>query len=337
MAESYSKKRVKFLTKSDQVEFFNLLKKEPGLSTEAIASIGKIGVRQVSDWRNAKSTIPLPVFDTLLKISKIPRPTNIQVLDQYSHIPFAAQKAYLATIKKYGRIPKNEKLRKENWEKWWNTIGTHKKHKILERKIVHKPRKSSDLAELCGILIGDGGLTKYQMKITLNGDTDRLYSIFVTKLIKKLFHVDTKLYKVRVGKAVNICVSSTDLVLFLTTLGIKCGNKLKQGLSIPGWIMKSRKYTIACIRGIVDTDGSVIHEIHTVKRKKYRYYRVNLRSASSKLIEQTKQVLEGLGFHPKVRNKGTSVQLENIEEICDYFKRVGTHNPKHIKRLRMGV
>lgn len=337
MAKSYSKKRVKFPTKTAQMEFFNLLKKEPSLSTEAIAAIGKVGVRQISEWKNAKSTIPLPVFDTLLKISKIPRPTNIQILDQYSHIQSAAKKGGIATFKKYGRIIQNEELRKENWQRWWNNVGIHKKHKILERRIVHKPKKDSDLAELCGVLIGDGGLTKYQVKITLNCDTDNLYSIFITKLLKKLFHIDPKLYKVKNSKALNVCISRIDLVLFLTTLGIKFGNKLKQELSMPEWIRKSKKYTIACIRGMVDTDGCVIHETHTIKGKKYRYYRLNFSSASPKLINQTKLALEELGFHPKIRNKGRAVQLENIAEICDYFRRVGTHNPKHKERLGMGV
>jgi len=337
MAESYSKKRVKFLTKNDQIEFFNLLKKEHGLSTQAIASIGKVGIRQVSDWKNAKSTIPLSVFNTLLKTLKVPCPTNIQILDQYSHIIAAAKKGGAATFKKYGGVIQNEELRRTNWQKWWNKIGIHKRHKILERKIVRKPKKNADLAEFCGILIGDGGLTKYQVKITLNSITDKPYSIFVKKLIKKLFCEDPKLYPVRDTRALNICVSRIDLVSFLTTLGIKLGNKLKQEVSMPEWVRKSKKYTIACIRGMVDTDGCVIHETHTIKGKKYRYYRLNLSSSSPKLIEQTKLALEELGFHPKVRNKGKSVQLENLEEICDYFKRVGTHNPKHIKRLGMGV
>lgn len=302
-----------------------------------MASIGKVGVRQVSDWRNAKSTIPLHVFDTLLKISKIPRPSNIETLDQYSHIPSAAKKGGAATFKKYGGIIQNEELRRKNWQKWWGKIGIHKKHKILERKIIHKPNKNSDLAELCGILIGDGGLTTYQVKITLNCDTDSLYSKFVINLLRKLFLVNPKLYKVKNSKALNVCVSRINLVLFLTALGIKSGNKLKQEISIPEWIRNSKKYTMACIRGMIDTDGCVIHETHTIKGKRYRYYRLNFRSASPKLIHQTKLALEGLGFHPKIRNKGESVQLENLKEICDYFKRVGTHNPKHTKRLGMGV
>ena len=115
--------------------------------------------------------------------------------------------------------------------------------------------------------------------------------------------------------------------------GILIGNKLKQNLSIPEWIIKSQKYLIPCIRGMVDTDGSVVIETHNTKGKKYIYYRLNFTSASPILIDQTYQTLKKIGFNPKIRRNGRAVQLEKIEEICDYFKRIGTSNPKHLKRL----
>ena len=332
MAESYTKKRVKFLAKNEQIEFFKLLKEEPRLATEAIAVIGKVGVRQVSDWKNGKSTIPLHVFDTLLKISKIPRPNNIQILDQYSHIPSAAKKAYLATIKKYGKIPKNEELRKENWEKWWEKTGQFQKRKIFEPKKIRIPRKSVELAELFGILIGDGGISKYQVRVSLNCETDKKYSTFVIKLMYKLFNIKPKKYPIKNTKALDVCISSTLLVDFLVANGLKLGNKLKQNLSIPAWIMASPKYTMACIRGMVDTDGSVVREVHTIKGKKYLYHRLNFTSASPLLVEQTIQSLQNFNFHPKLRRGGRSVQLENKEEICNYFNTVGTSNPKHTLR-----
>ena len=141
------------------------------------------------------------------------------------------------------------------------------------------------------------------------------------------------MHKVRGTKALNICISRTDLVNFLAKHGLKVGNKLKQNLSIPEWILRSPKYIIPCIRGMVDTDGSVVIETHLIKNKKYSYPRLNFTSASPILVGQTVHLLEKLGFHPKIRRRGRSVQLENIKEIWEYFKRIGTSNPKHMKRF----
>ena len=43
--------------------------------------------------------------------------------------------------------------------------------------------------------------------------------------------------------------------------------------------------------------------------------------------------LKKMGFNPKIRSKGRAVQLEKMSEICDYLKRIGTSNPKHLERL----
>ena len=85
---------------------------------------------------------------------------------------------------------------------------------------------------------------------------------------------------------------------------------------------------------MIDTDGCVVQEMHHIRGKKYLYNRLNFTSASPTLIKQTRALLEKIKFHPKIRRSGRSLQLENIKEICDYFERVGTNNPKHLKRLR---
>ena len=333
MSESYNEKRVKFLSKNAQKEFFKLIENKLSGDTKKIAKISRVGVRQISDWRNAKYTLSLIAFENLLKVTKIARPTSVQIIDQYSHVKSAGKKGFKIVLKKYGEIPKNEKLRRENWEKWWGKIGKYQEHKIFEKKMIIVPRNGTDLAEFCGILIGDGGVTKYQVTITLNYETDKEYSTFVVKLIKRLFKVKPKLNIIKGSKAMNICVSRKNVVDFLHKKGIIIGNKLKQNLSIPEWIVKSKKYLRACIRGMVDTDGSVVIETHHIKGKKYIYYRLSFTSASPILASQAYEAFKSFGFTPKIRRKGRSIQLENIQEICDYFKRIGTSNPKHLERL----
>jgi hypothetical protein len=98
--------------------------------------------------------------------------------------------------------------------------------------------------------------------------------------------------------------------------------------------MKSKKFKIACLRGLIDTDGCVVHETHKINSRTYIYPRLNFTSASPLLVEQSILILKELGFNPKIRRKNKrSVQLENLSEVCQYFNVVGSSNPKHRKRI----
>ena len=76
------------------------------------------------------------------------------------------------------------------------------------------PLRSNELAEFAGILLGDGGITKYQVTLTLHSRNDELYSKFVIDLIKKLFGVQPAVYSKKDALAINIVVSRKELVSF---------------------------------------------------------------------------------------------------------------------------
>jgi intein/homing endonuclease len=58
-------------------------------------------------------------------------------------------------------------------------------------------------------------------------------------------------------QAIILSKQSKNLVFTLEEIGLKAGNKSKNRTSIPNWILKDKQYSIACIRGLIDTDGSV--------------------------------------------------------------------------------
>ena len=47
------------------------------------------------------------------------------------------------------------------------------------------------------------------------------------------------------------------LQIYWDELGLKPGNKIKSQTTIPKWIWKSDELLKACVRGLIDTDGSV--------------------------------------------------------------------------------
>jgi transcriptional regulator with XRE-family HTH domain len=316
-----------------QGDFIAKARKKCGLNWTEFSNLLGMHPRLLLYYRKEGGSISYKRLKLIMTVSGVKLPHFIEIKDQYWNKASSGKLGGEAIIKKYGKVGGNEEYRKTQWKKWWDTTGKKKPNSITTKRVVKIPTQSQELAELCGILIGDGGISKYQVTITLNGETDRVYSEFVTNLIEKLFEVSPKVYEVKNSKAINIVVSRSNLVDFLISLGMKLGHKLKQNVSIPDWIMESKKYRIACMRGMVDTDGSVVLETHRIKNKTYTYPRLNFTSASPSLIKQTMGILTELNFSPKLRRGGRSVQLENLDEICQYFNVVGSSNPKHLARI----
>lgn len=122
------------------------------------------------------------------------------------------------------------------------------------------------------------------------------------------------------------------MVEFLKERGVLQGNKLKQGLDMPRWILDEPEYRIACLRGIFDTDGCIFQERHNIKDKIYSYPRLSFVSASEALRGSISTSLLDLGFKAKIRGN-RSVNLERFEDITEYFRIVSTSNPKHLRRF----
>ncbi|OGF60515.1 MAG: hypothetical protein A3D44_01815 [Candidatus Staskawiczbacteria bacterium RIFCSPHIGHO2_02_FULL_42_22] len=150
--------------------------------------------------------------------------------------------------------------------------------------------------------------------------------------MKKLFFVEPAIYYPPAALVMNIVVSRVKLVKFCNKkLGLRIGNKLKQGLDIPLWIRKGIEFEKRCVRGLMDTDGCIFNKVHKMKNKQYSYKRLSLVSASPMLRKSIFDILEKLRLSPKIRGN-RSVQIENKEKIAEYFKVVGSSNPKHLNR-----
>jgi len=145
------------------------------------------------------------------------------------------------------------------FDKRFKTIG--KKIEILH------PKHSERLAEFCGFMLGDGAITKNFISVSLNGTTDVEYGHFVGKLVESLFGVKLHLYH-RPDSNVGIYTfNGVKLTEYCNKLGLVTGHKIRQQIDIPEWIKKNKKYSIACVRGLVDTDGCIFQHKYKVNEK----------------------------------------------------------------------
>jgi len=328
MAKLDNYKRVS-LPKGGQNKLLNNILSK--ISTKEAAKLCSRSERTIRDWRREKFLIDIESLRKLSKKTNILIPSNIKLKDRWWYVHLGASIGGKIVWEKYGSIGDPE-YRKKKWYEWWEKEGKYNKNAIGHIKSIHIPRLSEKVAEFTGIVMGDGSLTKNQLQITLNKEDDKLYAKFIKKLIKEIFKVPVSIYQIKNKKAIILAVSRKKLVEFChKNLNLPIGHKIKQGLDIPNWIKKNIKFQKACIRGLIDTDGCIFNEIHHINGKTYSYKRLNFTSASPKLIQSVFFLLKQFNFSPKIRGD-RSVQIEKKDKIKQYFKIIGTHNPKHLKR-----
>lgn len=332
MAEPSKDKRAVF-SRGKQRAFLEQVNER--ITIVEMARISHRSERTIRDWRREKFSMPLAAVKTLSTRTNVPFPKGIKVEDAYAHNVRASKMGIAAVIKKYGRIPHNEEHRKKQWRAWWESTGRFERNPILDTKAVYKPRRSWELSEFIGIMMGDGGISAYQATITLHHEDDQEYTSFVTKLIRRLFKITPSVYHLPKKSVNNIVVSRKELVEYLHALGLPVGNKVKQQFDIPEWIKRNQKFSIACLRGLIDTDGSIFTHRYKAKGKLYSYKKLSFTSASTPLLQSVHNLLRELGFHPRLGTR--DVRLENTADMRLYFSIVGSHNPKHLRRYENTV
>lgn len=201
--------------------------------------------------------------------------------------------------------------------------------KKSHRKKVVLPKHSTQLAEFFGIMLGDGGINNpWQANITLNAVKDKKYAIYILKLCNDLFGITPAIRKRKEKQALVISLASTTVVDFLVEQGLPRGNKLKNGLRIPQWILHKREYRIACVRGLVDTDGCIFVHKHLVQAKFYENIGLCFTSYSPELIVHVANILEEFSIIPHISGQGRNIYLYSENAISKYLRVFGSSNKR---------
>lgn len=250
-------------------------------------------------WYNEKNTLPLDIYDKILKHK--PRDNTVLIVEN-------------------------------NWGK--RKGGSNSKGNT---KRINMPKKSESLAEFIGIVLGDGNVHSYRkaMKssymIRIAGDfvKDKQYlEKYVKDLIRDLFLIEPKTYVQPDKNERFIIIHSKEAVNFMENHGILPGNKIKIGSRIPFWIRQNNNYMRACLRGLIDTDGSIFR----MSRKDPQLLRIGFRCYSDLLIRDAWTGFYSLGFFPSQINNNQFF-LSRKRDIEKYIKEIGFSNQKHLSRL----
>ncbi|MDP3042371.1 MAG: LAGLIDADG family homing endonuclease [Candidatus Omnitrophota bacterium] len=198
-------------------------------------------------------------------------------------------------------------------------------------KEIKIPPRSVELAKFIGIMLGDGGIrSKYQLTISFNYKTDREFAEYVTRLIKRLFAVEHIISKRKDSLGADIIISSASVIDFLLKQGLKAGNKIKNQVDIPAWIKRNMEFQKACLRGLVDTDGSLYCHRYKVNNKWYNYLKLDFTSCSKPLLRSANAIFSNLGIRTSL--KGVHITVSAKAEVNKYLATVGSSNTKFLDR-----
>lgn len=150
------------------------------------------------------------------------------------------------------------------------------------------------LAYIVGIALGDGNLSNPNGRgVRLRISCDLKYPKLIEKIV---FSLKTLLPENRVSlvKRPSNCL---DISCYSNRwpefLGWKVGqgSKLRQDVDIPEWILSKTIFKVVCLRGLLETDGSIYSD--------RGYNTVMFVSAGKNLADRVYQLITDLGFKPK--------------------------------------
>lgn len=182
------------------------------------------------------------------------------------------------------------------------------------------------LAYIVGVALGDGNLSNPNGRaVRLRITCDLKYPNLI-ETIKQNLRIISPINKVGVVSKKNC--NAIDIYCYSNqwpeVLGWKVGDKAKQNVRVPAWIREEQKYSIACLRGLIQTDGSIY-----IDRK---YKMVNYVCCINSLAQDAVDMIESIGFkptvsvfkHPRYRtkytiriSKNTTAFIEKIALIKD--------------------
>ena len=181
---------------------------------------------------------------------------------------------------------------------------------------------SEDLAELVGILLGDGHLSHFQVVVNL-GNKEEKYAVFVCDLIKKIFNVNAKISTRSAGYR-DVYIGSVTLTNYFFKMGLVI-NKTKSQVDVPKWVMKNPNYMKACLRGFFDTDGSIYQLRHGNQ--------ISLTNMSLPLLKSLQSMLLRLEYKPSSISYN-KVYLTRRTDINRFFGEIGSNNPIKYRKLK---
>lgn len=170
-------------------------------------------------------------------------------------------------------------------------------------KISSKP--SENLAELIGVVLGDGNIFTFdrcqRLTISCNSSYEE-YTRHVKRLVEGVFKKEPSILKRSGANCHDVCLYMQDIDKVLT---LPTGNKIRNKIKIPEWIFSQKRYMKKCLKGLFETDGSYGFN------KRFNVEYMEFCNKSETLKRSVSKALASLGYSPQVGSRYVRIARKN--------------------------
>ncbi len=178
--------------------------------------------------------------------------------------------------------------------------------------------KDGNLAELIGVVLGDGYIGKFPRSEVLQIFSNSNNQGFVdryTALVQRIFNKKPAVAKRNYSNCTNITIYEKNIS---NRLGIPTGARKDKRFTIPRWIWSDKNYLIRYLRGLYEAEGSF-----SVHPPTYTYKFV-FANRNESLLNNVYRSLKKIGFNPH-RTK-VNIQISKRKEAYECRDLLGFRN-----------
>ncbi len=167
--------------------------------------------------------------------------------------------------------------------------------------------KNGDLAELIGMVLGDGSIHKYErteglaiiLPTSNPGQIDRY-----AKLIETVFGKKPSVIKRKTSNCVAVKIYQKNIS---SRLGVPIGKRRNAVIVVPRWIARRREFVIRYLRGLYEAEGCFSIHLPTST------YKLQFANRNMSMLDNVFNLMLDLGFH--VHRSKYQIQLSRMAEV----------------------
>lgn len=175
--------------------------------------------------------------------------------------------------------------------------------------------KNGDLAELIGIILGDGHIHTHDRcdSLRIVGDAKKMgFITHSAKLVNSVFNKQPKIMMRKDSDGVNVTLYEKNIS---KRLKIPAGSRAKYEFILPKWIENSKKHKIRFLRGLYEAEGSISHHEATYTHK------LIFSNMNPCLLELVARIVRELRFTVSISAHKTQVSRKaDVQKLSDLIQ-----------------
>ena len=190
-----------------------------------------------------------------------------------------------------------------NFASWMSLMKKNGKIKSTYPKFI----RNGELAELIGVILGDGHIQKFprteRLLIFSNSNNKGFISRY-QKLVKKTFSKEPYVYKQATANCIRISLYEKKISV---RLGVPYSPRKNLNIKVPRWILAKDEYVVRYLRGLYEAEGSASFHSKTYTHK------LEFSNLNESMLQNVFRLMKRLGFHPHRDMK--RVQISRKDEV----------------------